>query len=93
MTYVSTSLIPGADLSGFAAVNDALPEAPPEGLVARYAGQTSDGLAITTVWASKALADRFGAEHLGPAVRRIHGDAPAGTSTIAFDATDEMVVR
>jgi hypothetical protein len=57
------------------------------GLIARYAGMNERGLAITTVWESKAQADRFTAEHLLPALRAIaggDGDGPA--VTVDFEA-------
>ncbi|MDP8938032.1 MAG: hypothetical protein M3O23_09955, partial [Actinomycetota bacterium] len=39
----------------------------PEGLEARYVGTAGDGLRVVTLWESKAHADRFFAERLGPA--------------------------
>ncbi len=61
-----------------------------EGLIARYAGTTERGLAITAVWASKAHADRFTAEHLVPALRDVFGDRPFDGLTVDFDTFDEF---
>ena len=50
------------------------------------------GLAITTVWESKAHSDRFATEHLVPAIRDIAGDAINGGPGIlvGFEATDAL---
>jgi hypothetical protein len=88
MTYVSSFLIPGADLEGFQAIDGALPTTRPAGLMARFVGATPDGLAITAVWSTKAQADRFGAEDLGPTLRRIHGEGSGGQLLIDYEATD-----
>jgi hypothetical protein len=37
-----------------------------DGLIARYAGMSERGLAITSIWTSKAACDRFTTEHLLP---------------------------
>jgi hypothetical protein len=91
MTYVMCTTIPDGDLEGFMAVEAELPATPPDGLLARYVGVGADGLVITAVWSSKADADRFFAEHLGPVVRAVHGERPASGVTIAYDATDVLV--
>lgn len=59
-----------------------------DGLIARYAGMSEHGLAITTVWESKAHSDRFAAEHLLPAVRDIVGEPNGNGMVIDFDAFD-----
>lgn len=43
------------------------------GLIAHVAGATDSGFRIIDVWASKADAQRFFAEHLTPALDRAHG--------------------
>ena len=87
MTYVCSYLIP-TDLDGLRAVDEALPTTRPTGLIARYVGATPNGMALTAVWSSKAEADRFGAEDLGPAIRRIHGGVLPGALLVDFEATD-----
>jgi hypothetical protein len=53
--------------------------AEPDGLEARYVGTTEDGaLRVVALWASKAHADRFFAETLGPALAKALGPEPAG---------------
>jgi len=49
-----------------------------EGLEARYAGTTDGVVRIVTLWESKAYADRFFAERLGPALARALGPEPVG---------------
>ena len=58
-------------------------DGPPEGMEARYIGTTSDGrLRVVSLWESKAHADRFLAEKLGPAVARALGPEPNGASEL-----------
>ena len=53
----------------------------PEGMEARYIGTTASGeLRIVSMWESKAHADRFLAETLGPALASALGPEPAGPS-------------
>jgi hypothetical protein len=47
---------------------------------------------VTAVWSSKVDADRFGTEVLDPAVRRVHGGAPAGRLVLDYEAVDVIVV-
>ncbi|MEU4395379.1 hypothetical protein [Kribbella sp. NPDC023855] len=54
----------------------------PEGLEARYVGSSDDGLRVVTLWESKAHADRFMAERLGPALAKTLGPEPAGAPTV-----------
>ena len=52
---------------------------PPDGLQARYAGTAEDDtLRVVTLWESKAHADRFFAETLGPALAKALGPEPVG---------------
>ena len=56
---------------------------PPEGMEARYIGTTAGGaLRIVSLWESKAHADRFLAETLGPALASALGPEPAGPSKV-----------
>jgi len=51
----------------------------PAGLEARYVGKADDGrLRVITLWESKAHADRFFAETLGPALAKALGPEPVG---------------
>jgi hypothetical protein len=51
----------------------------PAGLEARYVGRADDGtLRIVTLWESKAHAERFFAETLGPALAKTLGPEPVG---------------
>jgi hypothetical protein len=51
----------------------------PDGLVARYVGTTENSeLRIVAVWASKAHAERFFTQTLGPALAKALGPEPAG---------------
>ncbi len=51
----------------------------PAGLEARYVGRADDGkLRVVTLWESKAHADRFFAEALGPALATALGPEPVG---------------
>jgi hypothetical protein len=54
----------------------------PEGLHARYVGTTGGELRVVTVWESKADADRFFAERLGPALAKVLGPEPVGTPEV-----------
>lgn len=51
----------------------------PAGLEARYVGTADDGrLRVVTLWESKAHADRFFADTLGPALAKVLGPEPVG---------------
>lgn len=55
----------------------------PDGLVARYVGTADDGkLRILTIWESKADADRFFANTLGPLLARALGPEPVGAPQV-----------
>jgi hypothetical protein len=54
----------------------------PEGLEARYVGSSEDGLRVVTLWESKAHADRFFAERLGPALAKTLAPEPAGAPSV-----------
>lgn len=54
----------------------------PDGLQARYVGSAADGLRVVTLWESKAHADRFFADRLGPALAKTLGPEPAGNPTV-----------
>jgi len=51
----------------------------PDGMQARYAGTAEDGsLRVVSVWSSKAHAERFMTEKLGPALAAVLGPEPVG---------------
>ena len=54
----------------------------PEGLEARYVGTVDGQLRVITVWESKANADRFFAQRLGPALAKALGPEPVGTPQV-----------
>lgn len=50
----------------------------PECLIARFAGEADGALHVVSVWDSKAEADVFFAERLGPAMAKVLGSETAG---------------
>jgi hypothetical protein len=88
MTYIISTSTPGTEET-YRKVGD-LVEHTPDGLVAMYAGQGSEGLSITAVWESKAHADRFTAEQLMPALRQVGVDAGVPTSMIEFETFESV---
>jgi hypothetical protein len=55
----------------------------PDGLEARYAGTSDDGkLRVVTLWESKAHADRFYSETLGPLLAKVLGPEPVGAPEV-----------
>jgi len=77
----------------FEAVDAAIGDQVPTGLLARYLGVTEAGVAVTALWASKADADRFFVERLRPAIQQVHGvDEPMPSHpTIGYDVTHELL--
>ncbi|MGQ0575200.1 MAG: hypothetical protein ACT4RN_13485 [Pseudonocardia sp.] len=65
----------------------------PEGLAARYAGTVDGRLCIVAVWDSRAHADRFLTERLGPALARLLGPEPAGCPTELGVQVEHSYVR
>lgn len=58
-------------------------DGPPDGLQARYVGTASDGeLRIVSFWESKAHADRFFTEKLGPVIATVLGPEAVGASQL-----------
>lgn len=54
----------------------------PDGLQARYVGTSDDGLRVVTLWESKAHADHFFTNRLGPALAKVLGPEPAGKPNV-----------
>lgn len=63
----------------------------PEGLLARYAGETGGGLRIVAVWESKAAAERFFASMPEVAAKRL-APASAGIPSVATLASQHSYV-
>lgn len=54
----------------------------PDGLEARYVGTVDGTVRIITVWQSKAHAERFFTDVLGPALARALGPEPVGAPEV-----------
>ena len=87
MTYLITMNSSG-DAETFRKVNERV-EPHAHGLLALYAGVNDRGLAITSVWQTKAHSDRFTVEHLIPAIREIVGEPTGGGLTVDFECFHE----
>lgn len=91
MTYLETTNVGDFDI--YQQVRSGL-DRHSHGLIARYAGRNEHGLAVTSIWQTKADCDRFTTEHLIPTLRAVIGDitSPPGTieRTISFEALDEL---
>jgi hypothetical protein len=69
-------------------------DGPPEGMAARYIGTTSDGgLRVVALWESRAHAERFLTEKLGPAVATALGPEPNGASELVGIEVARSYVR
>jgi hypothetical protein len=69
-------------------------DGPPEGLNARYIGTADDGqLRVVSLWETKAHAERFLTEKLGPAVAAALGPEPNGASDVLFVDVEREYVR
>lgn len=92
MTYLTITHVPGGDLASFQSILDAMPDTPPAGLIARYAGQAGEDFVITGVWTSKASWDRFATETLGPAARAVGPRSTRPPHTVEYETAEELVV-
>lgn len=82
MQWIAVATPPFRSIEQFDAVM-AQVDGEPEGLEARYVGTTADGsLRVVTLWESRAHADRFFAEKLGPALARALGPEPVGAPEV-----------
>jgi hypothetical protein len=78
MQYITVATPPFGDIHEFDRVVASV-GGPAEGMVARYAGATADGsLRVVTLWESKAHADRFFTDRLGPALAEVLAPEPVG---------------
>lgn len=81
MQWIAVATPPFASIDQFDQVMKHIgPE--PEGLEARYVGSSQEGLRVVTLWESKAHADRFFSERLGPALAKALGPEPAGAPAV-----------
>jgi len=81
MQWIAVATPPFASIDQFDKVMENI-GTEPDGLEARYVGTSPDGLRVVTLWESKAHADRFFTERLGPALAKALGPEPAGTPTV-----------
>ena len=81
MQWIAVVTPPFGSIEQFDAVLAQLGEEP-DGLEARYVGTASGTLRVVTLWESKAHADRFFAERLGPALAKVLGPEPAGAPEV-----------
>ena len=65
----------------------------PAGLEARYVGTAGDELRVVTLWESRAHADRFFAEKLGPALTKALGPEPVGAPEVTGIEVARAYVR
>lgn len=93
MQWVTLATPPLASVEQFDAVH-ANQAAEPTGLEARYVGTTEQGeLRIVTVWESKAHADQFFANTLGPALAKALGPEPVGKPELVGIAVARAYTR
>lgn len=93
MKWITVATPSFASLEQVDAVIAQIDEAP-EGMEARYVGRAGDGsLRVVSVWDSKAQAERFIAEKLGPAVAKALGPEPDGTSELVGIEVARAYVR
>ena len=77
MSWIVIATPPFTSIEQFDAVMAEMGEEP-DGLEARYVGTTDGEVRVISLWESKAHADRFMTERLGPALAKALGPAPAG---------------
>ncbi len=77
MRWITVATPPFGSIETFDAVLAEL-GGEPEGLEARYVGTADGKIRVVTMWESKAHADRFLGERLGPALAKVLGPEPVG---------------
>lgn len=92
MQWIAVATPPFGSVEQFDQVMDRL-GGEPEGLEARYVGTSSEGLRVITLWDSKAHADKFFAERLGPALAKVLGPEPAGSPQVLGIAVARTYLR
>ena len=79
MQWITIATPPFQSVEQFDKVTEAVDHTVPEGMEGRYIGTTNDGkLRVVTLWTTKAHADQFFANTLGPALARALGPEPVG---------------
>lgn len=79
MQWITIATPPFQSIEQFDKVTASVDELSPEGMDGRYVGTTDGGkLSVVTLWETKAHADQFFAETLGPALARALGPEPVG---------------
>ena len=92
MQWIAVSTPPFTSLDQVAGVMSQM-DGEPEGLEARYIGTADGAPRIVTVWESKAHADRFFAETLGPILAKTLGPEPMGKAEIVGIEVARSYVR
>ncbi len=79
MQWITIATPPFRSVEQFDKVTEAVDNAVPEGMEGRYIGTTDEGkLRVVTLWTTKAHADNFFANTLGPALAKALGPEPIG---------------
>ena len=81
MQWITVATPPFRAIEQFDSVHTQMGEEP-EGLEARYVGRADGELRIVSLWESKAHADRFFSETLGPVLAKALGPEPAGPGAV-----------
>jgi hypothetical protein len=81
MQWITVSTPPFASIDQFDKVQAEVSD-DPDGLEARYVGTTNGQLRIITLWESKAHADRFFTQTLGPVLAKVLGPEPVGAPEV-----------
>ncbi|MGI8723052.1 MAG: hypothetical protein ACR2JG_12585 [Geodermatophilaceae bacterium] len=94
MQWITIATPPFPSVEQFDKVTEAVDHANPEGMEGRYVGTTDDGkLRVVTLWTTKAHADQFFANTLGPALARALGPEPVGRPEVYGIDVDRSYVR
>ncbi len=79
MQWITIATPPFPSIEQFDKVTASVDEMAPEGMEGRYVGTTDGGkLRVVTLWTTKAHADQFFANTLGPALTKALGPEPVG---------------
>ena len=93
MAWITVATPPFASIEQVDAVLAHLDGAP-DGMEERYIGTADDGkLRVVSLWQSKAHAEQFFAEKLGPALAKALGPGPVGASEILGIDVQRSYVR
>ena len=81
MQWITVATPPFRAVEQFDAVHAQL-GGDPDGLEARYVGTVDGELRVVSLWESRAHAERFFAETLGPALAKVLGPEPTGAAPV-----------